>query len=190
MPRSKVLRNACPTCGGDMWDNREGKRNPKAPDYKCCDKNCDGVYWPGDEVVITQHADGRKTTFKRDEGAQNNPQTRQDAVKPLEQTGDGVLDTRKHLMKVANLYALCVKAVDHAIAPHVPEMLRTSEWLQAAVASLFIESSSRRTTDGVNWWSYVDKMPDKPLPNQDGGKRSVGRAEATQENENDEPLPF
>ena len=29
-----------------MWDNREGKRNPKAPDFKCKDRGCDGVIWP------------------------------------------------------------------------------------------------------------------------------------------------
>jgi len=39
---------ACPVCDGKMWDNREGKKNPKAPDYKCRDKTCDGLYWPGD----------------------------------------------------------------------------------------------------------------------------------------------
>ena len=27
----------CPKCQGPMWDNREGKRNPKAPDFKCKD---------------------------------------------------------------------------------------------------------------------------------------------------------
>jgi hypothetical protein len=37
---------ACPKCGGLMWDNRAGKKNPKAPDFKCRDKNCDGVIWP------------------------------------------------------------------------------------------------------------------------------------------------
>ena len=36
----------CPKCGGAMWDNREGKRNPKAPDFKCKDRSCDGVIWP------------------------------------------------------------------------------------------------------------------------------------------------
>jgi hypothetical protein len=36
----------CPKCGGRMWDNRETKRNPKAPDYKCRDRSCDGVIWP------------------------------------------------------------------------------------------------------------------------------------------------
>jgi hypothetical protein len=29
-----------------MWDNRENKRNPKAPDFKCKDRSCDGVIWP------------------------------------------------------------------------------------------------------------------------------------------------
>jgi hypothetical protein len=37
---------ACPECGGKMWDNRESKRNPKAPDFKCRDKGCEGVVWP------------------------------------------------------------------------------------------------------------------------------------------------
>ena len=36
----------CPKCGGEMWDNRENKRNPRAPDFKCKDRNCDGVIWP------------------------------------------------------------------------------------------------------------------------------------------------
>ena len=30
-----------------MWDNRQSKRNPKAPDFKCRDRRCDGVLWPG-----------------------------------------------------------------------------------------------------------------------------------------------
>ena len=37
---------SCPKCGGTMWDNRLSKRNPKAPDYKCRDRSCDGVIWP------------------------------------------------------------------------------------------------------------------------------------------------
>jgi hypothetical protein len=28
-----------------MWDNREKKTNPKAPDFKCRDKGCSGVIW-------------------------------------------------------------------------------------------------------------------------------------------------
>ena len=29
-----------------MWDNRLTKRNPRAPDFKCRDRSCDGVIWP------------------------------------------------------------------------------------------------------------------------------------------------
>jgi hypothetical protein len=37
---------SCPKCGGRMWDNRLTKRNPKAPDYKCQNRSCDGAIWP------------------------------------------------------------------------------------------------------------------------------------------------
>ena len=37
---------SCPKCGGRMWDNRLSKRSPKAPDYKCRSRSCDGVIWP------------------------------------------------------------------------------------------------------------------------------------------------
>jgi hypothetical protein len=40
----------CPKCGGEMWDNRESKRNPRAPDYKCKSASCDGVIWPPREA--------------------------------------------------------------------------------------------------------------------------------------------
>ena len=35
----------CPECGGEMWDNRENKKNPKSPDYKCKDKECGHPIW-------------------------------------------------------------------------------------------------------------------------------------------------
>lgn len=36
----------CPKCGGPMWDNRNRKRNPNAPDFKCKDQgNCNGAVW-------------------------------------------------------------------------------------------------------------------------------------------------
>ena len=35
----------CPKCGGAMWDNREGKTNPKAPDFKCKNKACGFGVW-------------------------------------------------------------------------------------------------------------------------------------------------
>lgn len=36
----------CPDCGGAMYDNRETKRSPKQPDYKCKDKEgCGKAVW-------------------------------------------------------------------------------------------------------------------------------------------------
>jgi hypothetical protein len=37
---------SCPKCGGRVWNNILTKRNPKAPDFKCRDRSCDGVIWP------------------------------------------------------------------------------------------------------------------------------------------------
>jgi hypothetical protein len=57
----------CPKCGGRMWDNRASKRNPKAPDYKCRDRSCDGVVWPPKgaagrpAVSVGGAAEGRNT---------------------------------------------------------------------------------------------------------------------------------
>ncbi len=52
----------CPKCAGQMWDNRAGKRNPKAPDYKCKTDGCDGVIWPPREpgAVSTAKPAGTK----------------------------------------------------------------------------------------------------------------------------------
>lgn len=36
----------CPLCGGEMWDNRQRKTNPRQPDFKCKDPQCTGVVWP------------------------------------------------------------------------------------------------------------------------------------------------
>ena len=50
----------CPKCHGPMWDNRTTKTNPKQPDYKCKNKECDGVIWPPkDTPPERQEAAGR-----------------------------------------------------------------------------------------------------------------------------------
>lgn len=43
---------ACPKCEGLMWDNRNAKRNPKAPDFKCKGRECEGVIWPAGEGEV------------------------------------------------------------------------------------------------------------------------------------------
>ncbi len=55
---------SCPKCGGRMWDNRLTKRNPRAPDYKCQNRSCDGVIWPPKPTVTVSDggATGEKPT--------------------------------------------------------------------------------------------------------------------------------
>jgi hypothetical protein len=81
-------------------------------------------------------------------------------------SSDGVTEAKRHLVQSANLYNLCVDAVRTMVESHAvhfwPEGLG-GEMFRTAVSSLYIESSSRRSTDGVTWWSYLEKMPTKPL---------------------------
>jgi hypothetical protein len=58
---------SCPKCGGRMWDNRATKRNPRAPDYKCRDRSCDGVIWPARSGAA---ASGTAATATRSNGAE------------------------------------------------------------------------------------------------------------------------
>jgi hypothetical protein len=50
---------SCPKCGGRMWDNRLTKRNPKAPDYKCQNRSCDGVIWPPKSAAAAPAGDAK-----------------------------------------------------------------------------------------------------------------------------------
>ncbi len=43
----------CDFCGGPVWDNRDSKRNPSQPDYKCRDKeSCGGAGWIQEDGTI------------------------------------------------------------------------------------------------------------------------------------------
>ena len=53
---------------------------------------------------------------------------------------DPVTQARQYLMKMANLYNMCVACVDKVVAPNVPPIAQTSETFRGAVGSLFIEA--------------------------------------------------
>ena len=77
-PDSAAAVPACPKCGGEMWDNREGKRNPRAPDFKCKDRGCDGVIWPPRESAGA----GAPTAPTRAASPADNPPARPAGTKP------------------------------------------------------------------------------------------------------------
>lgn len=47
MAKITAIPSACPQCGGEVWDNtKRPKKNPKAPDAACKDKeNCQWAGW-------------------------------------------------------------------------------------------------------------------------------------------------
>lgn len=57
---------SCPDCGGDMWDNRGRKTNPKAPDFKCKDPKCGGVIWPPKNQELPERQVDEVVTAKDD----------------------------------------------------------------------------------------------------------------------------
>ena len=77
-----------------------------------------------------------------------------EAAKQAVPSDEGIRQTKRHLAQSANLYVLCVQAVDKLIAPHMPQVAQTSEQFQAAVSSLFIHATR---------WRLDEKMPVKPL---------------------------
>ena len=68
-----VAAPGCPVCGGRMWDNRATKRNPRAPDYKCRDRSCDGVVWPGKAGATASAENGIRTRTEPATGATSFP---------------------------------------------------------------------------------------------------------------------
>jgi hypothetical protein len=62
-PLLALEEESCPKCGGRMWDNRLTKRNPRAPDFKCRNRSCDGVIWPS-KVAEQKPADAAASEAK------------------------------------------------------------------------------------------------------------------------------
>lgn len=119
----------------------------------------------GDKVYESVKVDDRAKVTVSSEATEshNLPSAEEQHTESASKTPDGIQEAREHLMKACNLYNLCVDAVVSCICPHIPEEQRTNEQFQSTLASVWIEASGRRSTDGVNWWSYLDKMPASPL---------------------------
>jgi hypothetical protein len=120
---------SCPKCGGQMWDNRAGKTNPKAPDFKCKDRACDGVIWPPRRArqqpapaaapVELGHLPGVPMASEQQPAPATTPQERLD--------------------KLANLQAACFKrAMALAEQASAKGYVVTLEGVSALTAQLFI----------------------------------------------------
>ena len=87
-------------------------------------------------------------------GAPTSQTTERRPEPPAHSSNGGVDEARRHIMMSANLYVLCVNAVNSYVAKHLPEVAQTSEMFQAATGTLFIEASRA---------GFVSKMPAKPV---------------------------
>ncbi len=185
--KNMVVLNMPAKNGKKAWINIKNKKTEEGGSpYRIL--NVEALDWPPDQYgnvamnLEVEATTAQPTAFSQARSTMQQGEIRaqgehfRDEIEPqspprAQQGEDGVTEARKHLMRCCNLYNLCIAAVDKAIAPNLPEIARTSEQFQATLASLWIEASSRRSTDGVTWWSWVDRMSDKPLP-VNGGKQS------------------
>jgi hypothetical protein len=105
----------CPKCGGPMWDNRQTKKSPKQPDYKCKDRqNCDGVIWPP----------------KGQNGAAG-------AGKSANGAGNGTRPTGP----LAPVYADCLDIASRAVKHYVGDKATAADII-AAAATIFIGATN------------------------------------------------
>ena len=142
----------CPVCKGKMWDNRDSKKNPKAPDFKCRDKSCDGAVWPDDNVWGRDGSHWKKFPG-RDEPGEAGPglDESQEATVPAGSpaTAQKAADAGKVSEADIESYLSLLEAVGTGWAAsadkqQLPErMLPTAADIQAASATLLIQAQKR-----------------------------------------------
>lgn len=138
---------ACPRCGGKTWDNRETKKNPKAPDYKCRDKSCDGVIWPpkGNKAP---YASGGPLPYETEaEAAEYGPPVSTVKLPPVTVAKVKAIDAPDPTAKLRGLFELHDACLAHAIVQSklltAEDIGDTPEAISARVATLFIQATQR-----------------------------------------------
>jgi hypothetical protein len=134
---------ACPTCGGRMWDNRADKRNPKAPDFKCRDRDCDGRLWPGQ---FKEAAEPAKGAAQQPTPAPRAERGRTDAAVPAASE-----PVRERAPAATTLRACYLDVTDFVLAEVRPKYAAagvpcTDATVAAIVAALFIATCKQVNT--------------------------------------------
>ena len=135
MPTILAVPTSCPKCGGQgLWDNRKTKTNPKAPDFKCKNKACDGVVWSprNGQVWADMAAPAPQPTQGYNIGSPAIPQ----ADAPALSHGQMVTEKLNDLM---GAYDLCfTHAASLAKRVSGPDTVVTIEGISAIAATIFI----------------------------------------------------
>jgi hypothetical protein len=127
----KPIPTECPKCGERLWDNRIGKKNPKAPDFKCRDKTCDGVIWPPSQKDQFVWADAAPVT------ANNESEEKAELQRAISAPTNGALA----LEAVVDQYN---KVLDLVLQTTVPKLVKADigaspESINATVATILIQ---------------------------------------------------
>lgn len=144
----------CPKCSTpNMFDNRESKKNPKAPDYKCRDRSCDGVIWPPKkgEPGYGTPAPRAATTQQRAPVTLGRPIPGMDDTEelpPIEEAYEGNGEPSAAAVKVASLFrmhSVCfTQAMELATRAEVHMGLKADlSAISALTAQLFIAAKDR-----------------------------------------------
>jgi hypothetical protein len=131
---------SCPKCGGAMWDNRETKKNPKAPDYKCRDRGCDGVIWPPKNG---QRATVSAPPAEKQGYSTGGPLPYEVADAPIAHAETGAPPSTGKLDDLFHLYDVCFEHA-YQIAHKKMGADCTHEGIAAQAAALFIAAKGAR----------------------------------------------
>ena len=142
----------CPKCDGPTWDNREGKKNPKAPDFKCKNKACDGAIWQDAAPAVQPGPAPSQTTFP-DQAPPVGPMT-------PDQLRSWLLENASRLTDNAPL----VEGWRKAITGRLSRMTGSDNGRHAFLAWVFGVTSSNDLTNG-QWnalylWLDIRKFDD------------------------------
>lgn len=132
----EIREPRCPKCGGLMWNNIATKRNPKQPDFKCKDKQCDGVIWPPRDGTPSRSMP-------------------QPEVKPVATSGKGPyesgpripsIDGPVDVEKLSNLFNVYDACLGHVLGSVVPKLEKAQigaspEAVGSMTATLLIQAA-------------------------------------------------
>lgn len=134
----------CPKCGNVCWDNRQTKKNPKAPDYKCKDATCDGAIWP------PKNGAPRPAAANQGKQAFTTGGHIPEIDGPYTETGAAPHEapsTADKLLKLFQVYDVCFDHA-HSLAKSKIGASATHEGIAAQAATLFIQAAQRGVLAG------------------------------------------
>lgn len=136
-----------------MWDNRAVKKNPRAPDFKCKDKGCEGVIWPPKPGQRSPYSAPPK---------QNAPQAfssgaslpYENPIAPGQDSETGAppdVESGSVYPKLQRMFSVYDVCLDHVLTTVAPKMAATDigtspESAAAMVATLYISAKDAGLT--------------------------------------------